>query len=93
MYFTGLTIAISTFVIVGVFHPIVIKTEYYTGTKVWWIFLLCGIICIALSLLIEQVIISSVTGVLGASFLWSIGELFEQKKRVEKGWFPQNPKR
>ena len=75
------------------FHPIVIKTEYYTGTKFWWIFLLCGIICIALSLLVEQVIISSVTGVLGASFLWSIGELFEQKKRVEKGWFPKRPKR
>ncbi len=93
MYFTGLTIAISTFVIIGVFHPIVIKTEYYTGTKFWWIFLLCGIICIALSLLVEQVIISSVTGVLGASFLWSIGELFEQKKRVEKGWFPKRPKR
>ena len=93
MYFTGLTIAISTFVIIGVFHPIVIKTEYYTGTKFWWIFLLCGIICIALSLLIEQVIISSVTGVLGASFLWSIGELFEQRKRVEKGWFPKRPKR
>ena len=93
MYFTGLTIAISTFVIIGVFHPIVIKTEYYTGTKFWWIFLLCGIICIALSLLVEQVIISSVTGVLGASFLWSIGELFEQRKRVEKGWFPKRPKR
>ena len=93
MYFTGLTIAISTFVIIGVFHPIVIKTEYYTGTKFWWIFLLCGIICIALSLLVEQAIISSVTGVLGASFLWSIGELFEQKKRVEKGWFPKRPKR
>ena len=93
MYFTGLTIAISTFVIIGVFHPIVIKTEYYTGTKFWWIFLLCGIICMALSLLVEQVIISSVTGVLGASFLWSIGELFEQKKRVEKGWFPKRPKR
>lgn len=92
MFFTGLIIAISTFVIIGMFHPIVIKTEYYTGTRFWWVFLLCGIICIMLSLLIEQVIISSVTGVLGASFLWSIGELFEQKKRVEKGWFPKRPK-
>lgn len=92
MFFTGLIIAISTFVIIGMFHPIVIKTEYYTGTRFWWVFLLCGIICIILSLLIEQVIISSVTGVLGASFLWSIGELFEQKKRVEKGWFPKRPK-
>lgn len=92
MFFTGLIIAISTFVIIGMFHPIVIKTEYYTGTRFWWVFLLCGIICIMLSLLIEQVIVSSVTGVLGASFLWSIGELFEQKKRVEKGWFPKRPK-
>ena len=29
----------------------------------------------------------------GASSLWSIGELFEQRRRVEKGWFPANPKR
>ena len=32
-------------------------------------------------------------GVTGASLLWGIGELFEQVKRVEKGWFPMNPKR
>ena len=37
--------------------------------------------------------LSSIVGVAGASLLWSIGELFEQKKRVEKGWFPMNPKR
>jgi hypothetical protein len=29
----------------------------------------------------------------GASSLWSIGELFEQRERVAKGWFPKNPKR
>ena len=32
-------------------------------------------------------------GVIGASLLWGIGELFSQKKRVKKGWFPMNPKR
>ena len=32
-------------------------------------------------------------GVVGASSLWGIGELLDQKKRVEKGWFPMNPKR
>jgi len=31
--------------------------------------------------------------VLGFSLLWSIKELSEQKDRVEKGWFPKNPKR
>ena len=80
MYFTGVIIAVSTFLIIGIFHPIVIKTEYYTGTRLWWVFL-------------ENVIVSSIFGVVGASFLWSIGELFDQRKRVLKGWFPMNPKR
>jgi hypothetical protein len=30
---------------------------------------------------------------LGATMLWGVHELFKQKKRVEKGLFPQNPKR
>jgi len=93
MFFTGLIIAVSTFLIIGFFHPIVVKTEYYFGTKPWWIFLVSGIICIICSLLIENHILSSIVGVIGASFLWSIGELISQKKRVEKGWFPMNPKR
>lgn len=93
MFFTGIIIAVSTFLIIGAFHPIVIKTEYHFGTRCWWIFLLLGLIIIALALFIENVIISSILGVIGASCLWSIGELFEQKRRVKKGWFPKNPKR
>ena len=83
MYFTGIIIAVSTFLIIGLFHPIVIKTEYYTGTRFWWVFLVMGIVCIAAAIL----------GVFGASFLWSIGELFEQKERVRKGWFPKRPEK
>lgn len=93
MYFTGIIIAVSTFLIIGLFHPIVIKTEYHTGTKYWWVFLVAGIAAIGGALFVSNVILSSILGVVGASFLWSIGELFEQKKRVEKGWFPANPKR
>lgn len=93
MYFIGLIIAVSTFLIIGLFHPLVIKTEYYWGTRPWIAFLLAGIACIIGSLCIEETIASSLVGVVGASLLWSIGELFEQKKRVEKGWFPMNPKR
>ena len=33
MHFTGIIIAAITFLIIGLFHPIVIKTEYYFGTK------------------------------------------------------------
>lgn len=93
MYFTGIIIAVSTFLIIGMCHPLVIKTEYYTGTRYWWIFLIGGLIAIASALFVENIILSSILGVIGASLLWSIGELFEQKQRVKKGWFPMNPKR
>ena len=93
MHFTGIIIAVSTFLIIGMFHPIVIKAEYYTGTRLWWVFLSLGIAAIVGAMFIENVILSSVMGVVGASFLWSIGELFDQRKRVMKGWFPMNPKR
>ena len=93
LYYAGIVIAICTVLIIGMFHPIVIKVEYYYGTKPWWLFLLVGIICILFALFIEKILLSSVLGVFGASSLWSIGELFEQRKRVKKRWFPMNPKR
>ena len=40
---TGLIIGICTFLIIGLFHPVVVKAEYYWGTKCWWIFLVLGI--------------------------------------------------
>jgi hypothetical protein len=93
MYFTGIIIAVCTFLTIGIWHPIVIKTEYYYGTKVWGIYLAVGIISIAAALFIENTLLSACVGVFGASALWGIGELFEQRKRVLRGWFPMNPKR
>ena len=93
MYFTGIIIAVSTFLIIGFFHPIVIKAEYYTGTRLWWLFLVVGLASVGVALFIDNEIISALIGVFGASSLWGIGELFSQKKRVQKGWFPMNPKR
>lgn len=93
LYYTGIIIAVCTFLIIGLFHPIVIKTEYYTGTKFWWIFLVVGLLCVGIAFTIPNVLFSALLGVFGASSLWSIGELLEQKERCEKGWFPKNPKR
>lgn len=93
IHFSGIIIAASCFLIIGIFHPIVIKTEYHTGTRYWWMFLIGGIACLAAALLIESPEFSAVLGIIGASSLWSIKELFEQKERVKKGWFPMNPKR
>lgn len=89
LYFTGIIIGVATFVVIGIFHPLVIKGEYYFGVKCWWVFLLMGIVAVAGSLLIENVLWSTLLAVWGASSFWSIGELFEQRKRVEKGWFPK----
>lgn len=89
----GLIIGISTFLIIGLFHPLVIKAEYYIGVKSWILFFLLGIIGIILSVNIENILFSSFTGVFAFSSFWSILEVFEQRKRVEKGWFPRNPKK
>ena len=91
MNFTGIIVGLATFLIIGVFHPIVIKAEYYLGTKCWWIFLLAGIILGAISLLIGNLVISTIVGVTAFSSFWSILELFHQKERVRKGWFPEGP--
>ncbi|MCD8291553.1 MAG: DUF4491 family protein [Prevotella sp.] len=93
VHFSGIVIAVTCFIIIGVFHPIVIKTEYYTGTKLWWLFLILGLVCIGAALLIANSLLSAILGILGASCLWSIKELFDQRKRVQRGWFPMNPKR
>ena len=92
-HLAGLFIGICTFLIIGLFHPIVIKCEYYWGTKCWWIFLLLGIAGVATSIFISDIILSSLLGVFAFSSFWTIKELFDQEKRVKKGWFPKNPKR
>jgi hypothetical protein len=91
--FTGIIIGLGSFLIIGLLHPVVIKGEYYFGTKIWPLFLIGGIICVVGSILIGNLIVSTLLGVLGFSLFWSIHELFEQKERVRKGWFPENPKR
>ncbi len=93
MNFTGVIVGLVTFFIIGLFHPIVIKAEYYLGVKCWWIFLLLGILSLVISFFVDNNIIAILLGVFSFSNFWSILELFEQKKRVEKGWFPKNPKK
>ena len=77
----------------SIFHPIVIKAEYHFSAGCWPAFLAAGIAALAASTQVEHVTVSAVLGVLGCSCLWSILELKEQEKRVERGWFPANPKR
>lgn len=93
MNFSGIIIGVATFLVIGLFHPLVIKAEYYIGVRSWWLFLLLGVAAGIASLLVTNLTLSIILGVVAFSSFWSIGEVFEQKKRVDKGWFPANPKR
>lgn len=93
MNFYGLVIGVAVFLMIGMFHPLVIKAEYHLGKRCWWMFLLAGLAGVALSLLMESFVLSTLCGVFAFSCFWSIGELFEQEKRVQRGWFPKNPKK
>ncbi len=90
MHFDGIVIGLVTFLIIGVLHPVVIKTEYYFGTGAWPLFLILGAACLCASFFSESTVLSAILSVLGFSLLWSIRELFEQERRVKRGWFPKN---
>ncbi len=92
MNFEGLIIGVCTFLTIGLFHPIVIKTEYHFGVRVWWVFLVLGLAGVIASLIVENTILSTLLGVFAFSSFWSIKELFEQRERVRKGWFPKKEK-
>lgn len=89
----GPFIGLCTFLIIGVFHPLVIKGEYYWGEKVKWWFLVGGIVFLAASLIVKTIMVSALLGVTAFSCFWSIREVSEQVERVRKGWFPANPSR
>ncbi len=92
MYFHGIILGLASFLSIGLFHPVVIKCEYYFSYRIWPVFLVAGLILLGISTRVPNIILSAVLGVIGFSCLWSILELFQQHKRVERGWFPANPK-
>lgn len=91
--FNGIIIGASVFLMIGLFHPIVIKAEYHFGTGCWPVFAIVGTATLVGSLLVKSIIVSVLLGAFAFSAFWSILELFEQQKRVQRGWFPKNPKR
>jgi len=89
----GLAVGVCAFLIIGLFHPLVIRGEYRFGVRVWWAFLVLGLLAGAGAVLVRGLIVSTVLGVTAFASLWSIGEVFAQRRRVQKGWFPENPRR
>lgn len=87
----GVIIGLITFIIIGIFHPLVIKGYYYIGLKCRWIFLISGIGFIIGCLLTASTMLSIILGVTAFSCFWSIMEINEQKLRVERVGSKQIP--
>ncbi|MDR2101577.1 MAG: DUF4491 family protein [Treponema sp.] len=93
MYFHGLFAGAAALAIIGLFHPVVIKGEYYFGKRIWPLFLTAGLGLTAAACIASHAYLSALLGITGFTCFWSIKELFDQEKRVERGWFPRNPSR
>ena len=98
----GVVVGAASLLVIGAFHPLVIWCEYRFTQRIWPVFLIAGLLCLLAALLMMGLglwrgeggtVLSILLGLLGAGCLWSIRELKEQAKRVERGWFPKNPKR
>lgn len=76
----GLVLGAAAFLCIGIFHPLVIKAEYYFSWLIWPVFLIVGIIALVVSVCISSFFFSAIVGIFGFSCLWSILELRHQKK-------------
>ena len=89
----GAIIGAATILIIMFGRYACIKGEFWFTKKIWTAFLLVGISSVFFSLFIEQIVLSAILSIFGFTFLWGIHEVIEQEERVNKGWFPNNPKR
>ena len=92
LHFEGILIGFASLLVIGVFHPIVIWAEYHFSARTWPLFLAAGILLLGAALFLGG-LLSIILALVGVACLWSIRELKEQSRRVERGWFPRNPKR
>ena len=70
MNFEGILLGAGAFLCIGLFHPLVIKAEYYFGVKSWWAFLVVGLLAAAGSLFVENTYFSRYLCFLGILGYW-----------------------
>ena len=88
--YNGFIIGTGTLISIWLTRWACIRGEYHFTKKFWIVFFIVGIASLAIGfLLIDHVAFSAVVCIFGFSNLWAIGEVIEQEKRVDKGWFPK----
>ncbi len=94
MNYFGITLGVCVYLVIAIWHFFVIKGEYYVGkTACTVVFAVLAVLCIALSLLIKSHFLSAIIAIFGFSSLWGIREVFQQERRVQRGWFPKRKKK
>ena len=93
MSYDGVLVAGGTLAIFAVSRWSCIAGEYYFSKRIWVLFLVIGLAAIVFAIQVDNLVGASLLSVLGFCYLWGIGEVVAQEKRVEKGWYPRNPKR
>lgn len=84
MNFNGIIIAFLTGLLIWFGHIWVVKLYNATGTKMWYIPLFLGLVCISVSILSSGDLISAITAIAAVTFFWGIKELFEYKNKITK---------
>lgn len=93
MSFEGLIVGVVTLGIFSLSRWSCIAGEYYFSKRIWIAFLIVGVLAVWGSLRVENLVASSLLSVFGFCYLWGIGEVIAQEKRVARGWYPRNPRR
>ena len=75
-HLVGICIGAITFLTIGLFHPLVIKSEYYLGVKGWWLFLIAGILFMCGSVFVVSVYLSLILSLVAFSSFWLFLEFF-----------------
>ena len=93
MHSQGILAGLFVFILIGALHIVVIKVEYYLGAHLWPLFLLLGLVGVGGSLFVEDTFSCTLLGIGGFLVMYTAWELVKQKERVEREWFPKNPKK
>ena len=89
---SGLIVGAYSFANIIIARWACIVGEYHFTKRLWIGFLLIGLLLLPFSLINSSIIISTIMGITGFTYLWGIHEIIEQEERVNKGWFAKNPK-
>lgn len=81
MTYIGLVFGVYVFLTIGIYHVLIVKLEKWFGTWPWLVFLILGIICLALSIKNPNQVTSMWWGYNSFINLWSVKEMFDQHQR------------